>query len=60
EGEYLHREIHRSSFSRWFPVDESIYNIDDITAELVDGILTLTVPKRDEAKKATARTIEVK
>jgi HSP20 family protein len=60
EGEYLHKEIHRSSFSRWFPVEDTIYSIDDITAELADGILTLTIPKRDEAKTSDARKIEVK
>ena len=57
EGDFLHREIHRSSFSRWFPVEESIY---DIEAVLADGILTLTVPRREESKAPVPRNIEVK
>jgi HSP20 family protein len=60
DGEFLHREIHRSSFCRWFPVDESIYDIDNIEAVLADGILTLTVPRRDEAKAPVPRKITVK
>jgi len=60
EGDFLHREIHRSSFSRWFPVEESIYDIDNIEAVLADGILTLTVPRREESKAPVPRNIEVK
>ena len=59
EGEFLHREIHRSSFSRWFPVDDSIYDIDSIGAVLNDGILTLMVSRREEAKAPIPRKIEV-
>jgi HSP20 family protein len=58
--DFVHREIHRSAFSRWFSVDEDVYDIEKIDAELVDGILSITIPKKDEAIKPLPRKIEVK
>ena len=58
--DFVHREIHRSAFSRWFSVDEDVYDIEKIDAELVDGILSITIPKKDEAVKPLPRKIEVK
>ena len=60
DGEFVHREIHRSSFSRWFPVDVKIFDVEQISANIEDGILTIAVPKREEAKKPLPRKIEVK
>ena len=60
EGDdFIHREIHRSAFSRWFSVDEDEYEVNNISANLVDGILSITIPKKDEAVKPLPRKIEV-
>ena len=60
EGDdFIHREIHRSAFSRWFSVDEDEYEVNNISANLVDGILSITIPKKEEAVKPLPRKIEV-
>ena len=60
EGDdFIHREIHRSAFSRWFSVDEDEYEVNNISANLVDGILSITFPKKEEAVKPLPRKIEV-
>ena len=58
--DFVHREIHRSAFSRWFSVDEDVYDVGKIDAALVDGILSITLPKKAEAVKPLPRKIEVK
>ncbi len=58
-NDFIHREIHRSAFSRWFSVDEEVYEVNKINANLVDGILSITIPKKDEAVKPLPRKIEV-
>ena len=60
EGDdFIHREIHRSAFSRWFSVDEEVYEVNNINANLADGILSITIPKKEEAVKPLPRKIEV-
>ena len=54
------REIHRSAFSRWFSVDEETYEVHKIDAKLNDGILSISIPKKEEAVKPLPRSIEVK
>ena len=58
--EFVHREIHRSAFSRWFSVDEDVYDVSNIDAVLNEGILSVTIPKKEEAVKPLPRKIEVK
>ena len=58
--EFIHREIHRSAFSRWFSVDEEVYDVGKIDASLDEGILSITIPKKVEAVKPLPRKIEVK
>tara|TARA_R100000808_G_scaffold5695_1_gene17109 strand:- start:1535 stop:1993 length:459 start_codon:yes stop_codon:yes gene_type:complete len=58
--DFVHREIHRSAFSRWFSVDEDTYEVSKIDASLHNGILSITIPKKDEAVKPLPRKIEVK
>ena len=57
--DFVHREIHRSAFSRWFSIDEDTYEVGKINANLADGILSITIPKKDEAVKPLPRKIEV-
>tara|TARA_R110000824_G_C15143366_1_gene670208 strand:- start:923 stop:1378 length:456 start_codon:yes stop_codon:yes gene_type:complete len=57
--DFVHREIHRSAFSRWFSVDEDTYDVGRIDANLSNGILSITIPKKAEAVKPLPRKIEV-
>ena len=58
--DFVHREIHRSAFSRYFSVDEEVYDVGKIDASLTDGIISITIPKKEEAVKPLPRKIEVK
>jgi HSP20 family protein len=58
--DFVHREIHRSAFSRWFSIDEDTYEVGKIDANLSNGILSITIPKKLEAVKPLPRKIEVK
>ena len=53
---YYHRELRRGSFCRRVPVPFSV-NSDQAEAELENGVLTITLPKADEAR---LRKIEIK
>jgi HSP20 family protein len=54
---YLRSEYRMQSFSRSFGLDDSV-DAQNITARYADGILHLSVPKKEEAQKIT-RTIEI-
>lgn len=56
---YTRREFRSFSFSRTFTLPESV-NAENISAEYADGILKLTLPKKEEAKVAGAKNISVK
>ena len=58
--DFVHREIHRSAFSRYFSVDEEVYDVGKIDASLADGIISITIPKKEKAVKPLPRKIEVK
>jgi len=49
EGDYIHRERRCGTFSRSLPLPVSV-NSDKADAVFDKGILTLTLPKREEAK----------
>lgn len=49
---FVRREYKQSSFKRSFTVDEKI-DADAISAQYVNGILTLNLPKKEEVKPAT-------
>ncbi len=57
-GEYLRRELKRSSFQRSFTADSKVFNLDTIGAKFEDGILELKIPKR-EPEKPKKRTITI-
>lgn len=50
EGEYIYRERRYGSFCRSFTLPEEI-NVNEAEAEFEDGILTLTLPKTETAKR---------
>ncbi len=55
---YTKREFSYSSFMRTFNLPESA-NAEGITASYQDGVLSIDIPKREEAKVVT-RQIEIK
>jgi len=59
EGEvFTKREFSYQSFSRSFTLPQ-IADGDRIEANYVNGILTVSIPKREEAKPKPARTIDI-
>jgi HSP20 family protein len=57
--DYTRREFNYQSFQRSFSIPESKVMGDKITARYTDGILYITVPKKEEAKVKPARQITV-
>ncbi|CAH1001834.1 hypothetical protein LEM8419_02742 [Neolewinella maritima] len=58
-GKYSRREFSYQSFQRSFNLDHQVVDDDNIHATYEDGILRLSIPKREEAKEKPARQIEV-
>lgn len=59
QGRYTRREFNYSSFKRAFTLPESA-EVDTIEAGYHDGLLTITIPKREEARQKPVRAIEIK
>ncbi len=57
-GTFTRREFNYTSFSRSFHLPETC-NSEKINANYKDGMLMLEIPKREEAKKKPAKTIEI-
>jgi HSP20 family protein len=55
---YTRREFGIESFKRTFTLPETV-NDDAIKASYTEGILTLEIPKKEEAKPKAPRTIEI-
>lgn len=59
EGRFTRREFSYGSFRRSFHLDDSI-NREGISAAYEDGVLKLTLPKKEEAaRKQATKTIEI-
>ena len=56
--EYTRQEFSYSSFSRSFTLPESV-EAEKISATYQEGILYISIPKREEAKVKPAREIEI-
>jgi len=56
---FTRKEYNYSSFSRSFTLPDEISK-DKIQASYTDGVLHLTLPKKEEAKKFEAKNISVK
>ena len=60
EGKFTRREFNYSSFKRSFQLDENI-NREGIAASYENGVLSITLPKKEETwKKPGSTTIEIK
>lgn len=53
EPEYRRREFALGDFTRRFKLDDKVINDGKIDATYTNGILRLTLPKREEAVKTT-------
>ena len=56
---FLRREFSYSSFQRSFSLPEGV-NADDIKAKHENGVLYITIPKKDELKQKPSKKIEIK
>ncbi len=59
EKKFTRKEYNYSSFSRSFTLPEEI-NKEKIEAKYEEGVLKLLLPRREEAKKTSAKHIAVK
>ena len=60
KGKFTRREFNYSAFKRSFFLDEKI-NREGITASYENGVLAITLPKKEETwKKPNTTTIEIK
>jgi HSP20 family protein len=59
DGSYTRREFSYQSFQRSFTLPENKVEGDKINARYVDGILQITIPKKEEAKVKPAKQISV-
>ena len=59
DKKYSRREFSYQSFQRSFTLPESTVDGEKISAKYVDGILHVTLPKREEMKPKPARDIEI-
>lgn len=60
QGKFTRREFNFNSFKRSFQLDEVI-NREGISASYENGVLSITLPKKEETwKKPSATTIEIK
>lgn len=56
---YTRREYRYQSFQRSFTVPENVVYGEKIQAQYADGILSISLPKRDEVKPKPARQIKI-
>jgi HSP20 family protein len=56
---YLRREYRYRSFQRSFTIQENMVESAGIDAKYLDGILSITLPKREELKPKPAREIKI-
>jgi HSP20 family protein len=59
EKKFTRKEYSYSSFSRSFTLPEEI-NLDKIEAKYEDGVLRLSLPRKEETKMPSAKNIAVK
>ena len=58
DGRFTRREFRYNAFKRLFNLPESV-DSTNIAANYVDGILSVVIPKKEEAKPQPARKIDI-
>lgn len=58
-GNYTRREFSYQSFQRSFQLPKDVVDEDRIEAKYENGVLRLTIPKTENAKKQAPRMIEI-
>ena len=58
DDKYMRREFSYSSFQRAFALPNTV-DAEKINANYKDGVLSLLIPKKEEAKEKPARTIKI-
>lgn len=58
QGRFTRKEFNYSNFKRAFSLPETVNN-DNITASYENGVLMITLPKKEEAKVQPKRMIEI-
>lgn len=56
---YTRREFSYQSFQRSFELPKDVVDQDNINARYENGLLLLTIPKKEEAKQKAPRLIEI-
>ena len=56
---YTRREFRYSSFKRSFSLPENKVDGEKVAAKYVDGVLSIALPKREEAKPKPVKTIKI-
>ncbi len=59
EGKYNRREFKTQSFTRAFSLPENEIIEEDVKANYVNGVLKVSLPKREEAKPKAPKMIEI-
>ena len=59
EDNYSRKEFSYQSFQRSFTVSDNTVDSDKIAAKYTDGILTITLPKREEVKPKPLKEIKI-
>lgn len=59
EENYTRREFSYQSFQRNFELPKDVVDADKINARYENGLLHLTIPKKEEAKQQAPRMIEI-
>ena len=59
DANFSRREFIQSSFTRTFHLPENKISEGDIKANYQNGVLSLTLPKREEAKAQPSKMIEI-
>jgi HSP20 family protein len=59
ESNYTRREFSYQSFQRSFELPKNVVDDDKISARYENGLLHLTIPKKEDAKQKSPRTIEI-
>lgn len=59
DGRYSHQEFSYQSFQRSFVLPKDVVEEEGIIARYENGVLHLTIPKKEEAKQKAPRRIEI-